>query len=245
MNIDRVFCTLKKNLGNVTFFDKSTQNELFSRYQNGDDDCGAKLVISCIPLVLNKAKYYSNNYMEYMDLVQAGNCGLIKALQKFNPDEGTLFSTYAYEYVKGEFLKCIYHENRNTALKRKINNEIFGTHEIDNNQSNGLDENQGNLKQLEQKQQFFWEMVPGGREETIPLSPLKIALGKDLIEKFQESNGRDKFFFVMKYYFGKLNKQELIELHKRMFPDRSSTWNNIRQFVKSTVDKLKEFVESQ
>jgi RNA polymerase sigma factor (sigma-70 family) len=242
---NKSFEALKKTLGNVTFFDKSTQKALFSRYQNGDEDSGAELIKSCIPLVLKKAKNYSDNNLEYMDLVQAGNCGLIKALQKFNPDKDTLFSTYAYKYIIGEFLKCIDREHRNTAIKRKIYKEIFGTHEIENKQSNGWDENPGDSKQLEQKQQFFWKMVSGRKEETIPLSPLKIALGKDLIEKFQRSNGKDKFFFVMKYYSGNLNKQELIELHKRMFPNRSNTWNNIRQFVKSTIDKFIEFTENQ
>jgi RNA polymerase sigma factor (sigma-70 family) len=236
---------LKKSLGNVNFLNKSEQKVLFSRYQNGDEDSGAELIKSCMPLVFKKAKKYSDNNLEYMDLVQAGNCGLIKALQKFNPDKDTLFSTYAYKYVIGEFLRCIDRENRNTAIKKKIYKEIFGTHEIENKPSYGWDEKSGDSKQLEQEQQFFWAMVPGGREKTIPLSPLKIALGKDLIEKFQKSNGKDKFFFVMKYHFGKLNEQELIELHKRMFPHRSNTWNNIRQFVKSTVDKFKEFVESQ
>lgn len=79
------------------------EKELGARVQRGDAAAREKLICSNFRLVVRIAFNYQDRGMDFMDLIQNGNIGLMKAAEKFNPNEfDTRFSSYASYWIKNE-----------------------------------------------------------------------------------------------------------------------------------------------
>ncbi|MBC8069588.1 MAG: RNA polymerase factor sigma-32 [Deltaproteobacteria bacterium] len=75
--------------------------------ENGDREAGRKLVTSNLRLVVKIAHEYRRAYQNLLDLVQEGNVGLVKAVQKFDPYRGVKLSTYSGWWIRAYILKYI------------------------------------------------------------------------------------------------------------------------------------------
>ena len=75
--------------------------------ENGDAAAGRKLVTSNLRLVVKIANEYRRGYQNLLDLVQEGNVGLVKAVQKFDPYRGVKLSTYAGWWIRAYILKYV------------------------------------------------------------------------------------------------------------------------------------------
>ena len=73
--------------------------ELAKRISSGDKVAKDKLIISNLRLVASVASLYVGRGLQYLDLVQYGNLGLMKAVEKYDPDKGFKFSTYARHWI--------------------------------------------------------------------------------------------------------------------------------------------------
>jgi len=107
--------------------DRKEEKELTEKVQTGDEEAKEKLVEHNLRLVVDVAKRYKNLGLAYADLIQAGNIGLLKAVDKFDPDRGNKFSTYAYWWIRQSILKALNKHSRTVrvpsyvnTLKRKI-----------------------------------------------------------------------------------------------------------------------------
>lgn len=92
-------------------FDMLTTEEeraLAKRVINGDSLARDELIERNLRLVTNIAKRYFNKGMDTLDIIQEGNIGLIKAVEKFDPDRGFKFSTYAVWCIKSHIQRAIY-----------------------------------------------------------------------------------------------------------------------------------------
>ncbi len=83
--------------------------ELAKRCREGDTDAKNTLIEKNLRLVLSIAKHYmiSSSQLDFMDLIQAGNIGLIKAAEKFDPDRGFKFSTYATWWIRQSITRTL------------------------------------------------------------------------------------------------------------------------------------------
>ncbi|MGM0470729.1 MAG: sigma-70 family RNA polymerase sigma factor [Bacillota bacterium] len=79
---------------------KKEEAELARKAQDGDQRAREELIEHNLRLVVNIAKKYQGKGMELEDLIQEGNLGLMKAIDKFDPDKGYKFSTYATWWIK-------------------------------------------------------------------------------------------------------------------------------------------------
>lgn len=87
---------------------REQEHELAMRwYEDGDAEAGRKLVTSNLRLVVKIANQYRRGYQNLLDLVQEGNVGLVKAVQKFDPHRGNKLSTYAGWWIRAYILKYI------------------------------------------------------------------------------------------------------------------------------------------
>lgn len=90
--------------------------ELAKRIEAGDDEARKKLIESNLRLVISIAKNYNPNGMSFMDIVQEGNIGLIKAVEKFDYRLGYKFSTYATWWIKQCINRAISNQSRTVRL---------------------------------------------------------------------------------------------------------------------------------
>ncbi len=83
-----------------------------------------KLVKSNLALVVYVAKRYQGLGLDFNDLIQEGNMGLIKAAERFNPDKGCRFSTYAYFWILQGILRALDNQSRIIRLPNHILREL-------------------------------------------------------------------------------------------------------------------------
>ena len=87
---------------------REEEHELAKRWvETGDRDAGRRLVTSNLRLVVKLANEYRRGYQNLLDLVQEGNVGLLKAVDRFDPYRGIKLSTYAAWWIRAYILKYI------------------------------------------------------------------------------------------------------------------------------------------
>lgn len=96
---------------------KEKEAEYFKKIKAGDQEAKEEFYLQNLSLVVSTIKKSfknmdSNNSYDIMDLIQLGNIGLMKAIDKFDPSKGYKFSTYAIRWIKQEPLRMLY-EDRN------------------------------------------------------------------------------------------------------------------------------------
>ena len=88
-----------KEIGTVPLLTAEEEMELARRKQAGDEKAKKKLIEANLRLVVSIAKRYTGRGMSFLDLVQEGNLGLIKGVEKFDPEKGFKLSTYATWWI--------------------------------------------------------------------------------------------------------------------------------------------------
>lgn len=90
--------------------------ELSKQYKKGSLEAKDKLIRSNLRLVISIAKRYMNLGMPILDLIEEGNIGLMKAVERFNPRKGFRFSTYAAWWIKQSITRSIFDQSRTVRL---------------------------------------------------------------------------------------------------------------------------------
>ena len=88
------------------------QMELAKRMINGDNRAREQLINSNLRFVVTCAKQYINQGVPLIDLIQAGNKGLVQSVERYDPSKGYHFISYAVWYIRREILKAIYNTGR-------------------------------------------------------------------------------------------------------------------------------------
>lgn len=103
-------------IGGVSLLDAREELDLARRVRRGDFAARQEMILRNLRLVVNIAKHYLNRGMPMMDLIEEGNLGLIHALDKFDPERGFRFSTYATWWVRQNVERAIMNQSRTVRL---------------------------------------------------------------------------------------------------------------------------------
>ena len=96
-----------KEIGTVALLSGEEELELAKRKQDGDEYAKQKLIEANLRLVVSIAKRYTGRGMSFLDLVQEGNLGLIKGVEKFNYTKGFKLSTYATWWIRQSVTRAL------------------------------------------------------------------------------------------------------------------------------------------
>ena len=96
-----------KEIGKISLLSPEEEMELSIRVANSDEEAAAKLAESNLRLVVSIAKRYVGRGLLFLDLIQEGNIGLMKAVEKFDYDKGYKFSTYATWWIRQAITRAL------------------------------------------------------------------------------------------------------------------------------------------
>ena len=105
-----------KEIGRVPLLSSEEEMELAIRIASGDEDAKRRLSEANLRLVVSIAKRYLGRGMQFLDLIQEGNLGLIKAVDKFDYTKGFKFSTYATWWIRQAITRAIADQARTIRI---------------------------------------------------------------------------------------------------------------------------------
>ena len=105
-----------KEIGKVPLLGADEEIEIAKRMEEGDEEARKKLVECNLRLVVSIAKRYVGRGMLFLDLIQEGNLGLIKAVEKFDYRKGYKFSTYATWWIRQAITRAIADQARTIRI---------------------------------------------------------------------------------------------------------------------------------
>ena len=105
-----------KEIGKIPLLTPSQERELARRAQMGDKKAREKLITANLRLVVSIAKRYIGRGLPFLDLIQEGNIGLLKAVEKFDWRKGYKFSTYATWWIRQAITRAIADQARTIRI---------------------------------------------------------------------------------------------------------------------------------
>nr|WP_259544893.1 RNA polymerase sigma factor RpoD [Heyndrickxia oleronia] len=105
-----------KEIGRVDLLSAEEEISLAKRIEQGDEEAKRRLAEANLRLVVSIAKRYVGRGMLFLDLIQEGNMGLIKAVEKFDYDKGFKFSTYATWWIRQAITRAIADQARTIRI---------------------------------------------------------------------------------------------------------------------------------
>ena len=116
VNVDDSVKMYLKDIGRVALLTSDEEKELAQRMAEGDEEAKNRLSEANLRLVVSIAKRYVGRGLQFLDLIQEGNLGLIKAVEKFDYTKGFKFSTYATWWIRQAITRAIADQARTIRI---------------------------------------------------------------------------------------------------------------------------------
>ncbi len=105
-----------REIGKIPLLNSEEELELAHRVKNGEQEAKDKMAEANMRLVVSIAKRYVGRGLDLLDLIQEGNTGLLRAVEKFDPDKGFKFSTYATWWIRQAITRAIADQARTIRI---------------------------------------------------------------------------------------------------------------------------------
>lgn len=122
-----------KEIGNYPLLTMEEEVSLAKRIEQDDDEARKTLAESNLRLVVSIAKRYVGRGLSFLDLIQEGNLGLIKAVEKFDYTKGFKFSTYATWWIRQAITRAIADQSRTIRIPVHMSEVINKTYRVSRN----------------------------------------------------------------------------------------------------------------
>ena len=129
------------DIGNKDLLTDEQERELARKAQSGDEDARRQLVSSNLKFVVSMAKQYARQGLAVEDLISEGNIGLLTAIDKFEPEKGYHFISYAVWWIRQAILKAIGEKSRMIRLPMNKSADLIQILQAKSNlEKNGYDD---------------------------------------------------------------------------------------------------------
>lgn len=105
-----------RDIGDIPLLTRDDEQRLAKRLRRGDKEAKKTLIRANLRLVVAIAKRYAHLGVPFLDLIEEGNLGLIRGVEKFNPRKGVRVSTYASWWIKQAVIRCIGSQGKTIRL---------------------------------------------------------------------------------------------------------------------------------
>lgn len=123
-NIDNNVKIYLREMGRYSVLKPEEEKALFERFLSGDDKAKEKIILSNLRLVVSVAKRYLGHGISFLDLIQEGNLGLMKAVDKFDLSKGFKFSTYATWWIRQAITRSIANSGKTIRIPVHIQGKM-------------------------------------------------------------------------------------------------------------------------
>ncbi len=121
---DEVLALYLKDINKIPLLTREEETTLAKKAKAGDKAAKNKIVTANLRFVVNIAKKYQNHGLDLTDLISEGNVGILTAIEKFDPDKGYHFISYAVWWIRQSILKAICEKSRIIRLPLNRANEL-------------------------------------------------------------------------------------------------------------------------
>jgi RNA polymerase primary sigma factor len=216
--------------------------DLFSSYVDGNSRARETIIRSNLRLVVSIAKKYHNRNLDFDDLIQEGNIGLMKAVERFDHNRGYKFSTYATWWIRQSILRFITNKGRVVRLPahisgsvKKINNlrqeyhDQFGVYPTVPEISDMLSVSENHVKSVLSSQQFTISLQGSKYKDDGDGSPAMMDfIASDAHDSPYDMLNKKQVLDVIASTLGLLTRKEEAIIRLRFGisgdPDDSYTW---------------------
>ena len=255
-----------KEIGRVDLLTAEQEVQLCERINSGDNNAKNELIEANLRLVVSIAKRYINSGMPLEDLIQEGNAGLIKAVEKYDASKGYRFSTYATWWIRQSITRGIadqsrviripvhMHEKVNAMLKFESNfNREKGREPSIEEIALALNESIENIENYKRVAQGVASLdVPIGEEKDTTLMDFIIdefnieddvmnKMGKEELINIMEQKLTEREFQILILRYGLIDDSpRTLEQVGRIY---GVTRERIRQIESKALEKLNKFLK--
>ncbi len=114
---ERGLCTYIAEISRIPLLSPEEERKLAFRIRKGDANARRKLILANLRLVVSIARKYMQYSVSFRDLIAEGNIGLMRAIENFDPDRGTKFSTYATWWIRQAITRSLSNQSRTVGFR--------------------------------------------------------------------------------------------------------------------------------
>ena len=254
-----------KEIGELALLTAEKEQELVRQMYDGNDSARDELIRSNLRLVVSIAKKYVNLGLSFLDLVEEGNIGLIKSVDKFDLEKGCRFSTYASWWIKQSIMLALSQQGKTIRIPVHMVEKISNIQKVENELRTKLRRNPSmeeiskkakmNISQIKKikdamkvQNSLSSTIHDDGVSELIdviedvdsenPVDKLSVELIQErILHIFDVLTEREAKVLTMRYGLFNTEPKSLEEVGKRI----GVTRERVRQIERAAINKLKEY----
>lgn len=258
-----------KEIRKIPLLTAKEEIDLSKKAHKGDIAARDKMIRSNLRLVINIAKKYIHLGIPLMDLIEEGNVGLMKAVEKFNPSKGFRFSTYAAWWIKQSITRSVFDQSRTVRIPVYVN-ELLTKYKKTNERLMGKLKRVPSDTEIAKSMRTTIEKITKIRSAVMKTSSLDAPIdeegGNEIIDLIEDKssaspetelnafftkerltgllggvNDREHEVLNMRFGLADGRTRTLAEVSKKMGVSRE----RVRQIEENALKKLKKFMSEQ